>query len=42
MINMTTIKTKNKATKISFEFAPFLFIALAIFTALGSSNGTWV
>jgi len=39
---MTSIKTKNKTQKLSFKLAPYLFIAVAIFTAFGSSNGTWV
>ena len=39
---MSGIKTKNKTQKLSFELAPYLFIAVAIFTALGSNSGTWV
>ena len=39
---MSSIKTKNKTQKLSFKLAPYLFIALAIFTAFGSNNGTWV
>tara|TARA_Y100000994_G_C15411366_1_gene326005 strand:- start:75 stop:182 length:108 start_codon:yes stop_codon:yes gene_type:complete len=35
---MTNIKTQ----KISFKLAPYLFIAIAIFTAFGSNTGTWV
>ena len=39
---MTTIKSKNKTQNLSFKLAPYLFIAVAIFTAFGSTNGTWV
>ena len=39
---MTNIKTVNKTQKLSFKLAPYLFIAVTIFTAFGSSNGTWV
>ena len=39
---MTDIKTKNKSQKLSFKLAPYLFIAVSIFTAFGSDNGTWV
>ena len=39
---MSGIKTKNKTQKLSFELAPYFFIAVAIFTALGSNSGTWV
>ena len=39
---MSGIKTKNKTQKISFKLAPYLFIAVAIFTAFGSNGGTWV
>tara|TARA_Y100000991_G_C21775690_1_gene264987 strand:- start:96 stop:218 length:123 start_codon:yes stop_codon:yes gene_type:complete len=35
---MSGIKTK----KLSFKLAPYLFIAVAIFTAFGSNGGTWV
>ena len=35
---MTTSKKQN----LSLKFASYLFIALAIFTAFSSSNGTWV
>ena len=38
---MSSIKT-NKTQKISFKLAPYLFIAVTIFTALGSNGGTWV
>ena len=34
--------TNNKTQKLSFKLAPYLFIAVAIFTAFGSNNGTWV
>ena len=39
---MSGNKTKNKTQKLSFKLAPYLFIAVAIFTALGSNTGTWV
>ncbi len=39
---MSGIKTKNKTQKLSFKLAPYLFIAVAIFTAFGSNGGTWV
>ena len=39
---MTSIKSKNKTQKLSFKLAPYLFIAVAIFTAFGSNGGTWV
>ena len=39
---MASIKTKNKTQKLSFKLAPYLFIAVAIFTAFSSNNGTWV
>ena len=39
---MSTIKSKNKTQNLSFKLAPYLFIAVAIFTAFGSTNGTWV
>ena len=39
---MTGVKSKNKTQKISFKLAPYLFIAISIFTAFGSNNGTWV
>ena len=39
---MTDIKTKNIAQRLSFKFAPYFFITVAIFTAVGSNNGTWV
>ena len=42
MKKMTNIKSKNKTQKLSFKLAPYLFIAIAIFTAFGSTNGTWV
>ncbi len=38
---MTSIETKSKTQKLSFKLAPYLFIAIAIFTAFSSSNGTW-
>ena len=39
---MSGIKTKNKTQKISFKLAPYIFFAVAIFTAFGSNGGTWV
>ena len=39
---MSGIKTKNKTQKLSFKIAPYLFIAVAIFTAFGTNGGTWV
>tara|TARA_Y200000002_G_C22250248_1_gene483459 strand:+ start:166 stop:318 length:153 start_codon:yes stop_codon:yes gene_type:complete len=39
---MSGIKTKNKTQKLSFKLAPYLFIAITIFTALGTNGGTWV
>tara|TARA_Y100001968_G_C19073066_1_gene579336 strand:+ start:293 stop:439 length:147 start_codon:yes stop_codon:yes gene_type:complete len=39
---MSTIKAKNKTQKLSFKVAPYLFIAVAIFTAFGSNGGTLV
>ena len=39
---MTGIKVKNKTQKLSLKLAPYFFIAVAIFTAFGSNNGTWV
>ena len=39
---MSNIKKINKSQKQSFKLAPYLFIAIAIFTALGSNGGTWV
>ena len=39
---MSGIKTKNKTQKLSFKLAPYLFIAVAIFTAFGTNGGTWV
>ena len=39
---MTEIKTKSKTQKLSFKVAPYLFIAVAIFTAFSSNGGTWV
>ncbi len=34
--------TNTKTKKISFKFAPFLFMAVTILTAFGSNGGTWV
>ena len=39
---MSGIKTKSKTQKLSFKLAPYLFIAVAIFTAFSSNGGTWV
>ena len=39
---MSGIKSKNITQKLSFKLAPYLFIAVAIFTAFGTSSGTWV
>ena len=39
---MSGIKTNNKTQKLSFKLAPYLFIAVAIFTAFGTNGGTWV
>jgi len=39
---MTNLKTNNNTQKLSFKLAPYLFMAVAIFTAFGSSNGAWV
>ena len=39
---MSGIKTKNKTQKLSFKIAPYLFMTVAILTAFGSNNGTWV
>ena len=39
---MSGIKTKNNTQKLSFKLAPYLFIAVAIFTAFGTNGGTWV
>ena len=39
---MSEIKAKNKTQKLSFKLAPYLFIAVAIFTAFGTNGGTWV
>tara|TARA_Y100000991_G_scaffold187683_1_gene152783 strand:- start:512 stop:619 length:108 start_codon:yes stop_codon:yes gene_type:complete len=33
---------KTKAKKLSLKFAPYLFIAVTILTAFGSTGGTWV
>ena len=39
---MSGIKTKNNTQKLSFKLAPYLFMAVAIFTAFGTQAGTWV
>ena len=33
---------KSETQKLSFKLAPYLFIAVAIFTAFGTDSGTWV
>jgi len=33
--------SKNQATKLSFKFIPYLFIAVSILTTFGSNSGTW-
>ena len=40
--HMISLKSKNKTQKLSFKLAPYLFIAIAIFTAFSSKSGTWV
>ena len=39
---MKTLKSKNTTQKLSFKLAPYLFIAVAIFTAISSNSETWV
>ena len=39
---MSTINIKNKTQKLSFKLAPYFFITVVIFTALGLKGGTWV
>ena len=39
---VTSTSSNNKTQKLSFKLAPYLFIAVAIFTAFSSNNGTWV
>ena len=39
---MSGIQTKNKTQKLSFKLAPYLFIAVSIFTTIGTNGGTWV
>ena len=34
--------TETKSNNISYKLAPYLFIAVAIFTAFGTSDGMWV
>ena len=44
-IMLYLLKTKmsnTKAQKLSLRFAPYLFIAVTILTAFGSSHGTWL
>jgi len=33
--------SKTQAKKLSFKFAPYLFIAVTILTTFGSNSGTW-
>jgi hypothetical protein len=33
--------SKIQAKKLSFKFVPYLFIAVATLTTLGSYSGTW-
>ena len=33
--------SKTQAKKLSFKFVSYLFIAVTIFTTLGSNSGTW-
>tara|TARA_B100001778_G_C18361484_1_gene526632 strand:- start:534 stop:653 length:120 start_codon:yes stop_codon:yes gene_type:complete len=39
---MSNTKTKSKTQELSFKLAPYLFIAVTIFTAFDSNVGTWV
>ena len=36
------VMSKTQAKKLSLKFAPYLFVAVTILTAIGSNNGTWV
>jgi len=40
--NMTNIKTNSKTEKLTLKLAPYLFIAVTIFTAFSSNGGSWV
>ena len=33
--------SQTQAKKLSFQFVPFLFIAVTILTTFGSNSGTW-
>ena len=35
------LMSKTQAKKLSLKFAPYLFFAVTILTAFGSSGGTW-
>ena len=39
---MSDIKANNKTQKLTFKFASYFFIAVAILTAFSSNNGIWV
>ena len=39
---MTIINSKNTTQKLSFKLASYLFILVAIFTAISSNGGTWI
>ena len=34
--------SKAQAKKLTFKFVPYLFIAVTILTAFGSTSATWV
>jgi len=34
--------SKIQAKKLTLKFAPYLFVAVTILTACGSTGGTWV
>ena len=36
------VMSKTQAKKLSLKFAPYLFVAVTILTAISSNNGTWV
>ena len=40
-INEKMQMSKTQAKKLSFKFAPYLFIAVTILTTFGSNSGTW-
>ena len=33
--------SKSQAKKLSFQFVPYLFVAVTILTTFGSNGGTW-